>query len=146
YQQALEKQFGYFCSEVRNMVMPGIEGKQTMARMLDLLRASPPKEIGSLKVTGFDDLQDEKGWMGPYRGATDKAARNFLIFHMGESARIALRPSGTEPKAKAYVEVSSPPCPAGASVQQWSKVCEDVNGLAKRVADDFLRHALGLVR
>jgi phosphoglucomutase/phosphomannomutase len=125
--------------------MPGIEGKQTMARMLDLLRASPPKEIGGLQVTGFDDLQDENGWMGPYRGATDKAARNFLIFHLGDSARIALRPSGTEPKAKAYVEVCSPPCPTRASAEQWSKMCEDVNGLAKRVAYDFLCHALALV-
>jgi phosphoglucomutase/phosphomannomutase len=145
YQQALEKQFGYFCSELRNLVMPGIEGKQTMARMLDLLRSSPPKEIGGLKVTAFDDLQDENGWMGPYRGATDKAARNFLMFHMGESARIALRPSGTEPKAKAYVEVCSAPCPAGTSAQEWSKICDGVNSQAKRVADGFLRHALGLV-
>ena len=145
-QQALEKQFGYFCSEVRNMVMPGIEGKQNMARMLDLLRASPPREIGGLKVTGFDDLQDEKGWMGPFRGATDKAARNFLIFHMGESARIALRPSGTEPKAKTYVEVCSGPCPAGTSAAQWSKSCEEVDARAKRVADEFLRHALGLFK
>jgi phosphoglucomutase len=145
YQQAMEKQFGYFCSEVRNMVMPGIEGKETMARMLDLLRASPPKEIGGIKVTGFDDLQDENGWMGPYRGATDKAARNFLIFHLGDSARIALRPSGTEPKAKAYVEVCSAPCRPGTSPQEWAKICENVNSLAKRVAGDFLKHALGLV-
>ncbi len=145
YQQALEKQFGYFCSEVRNMVMPGIEGKEKMARMLDLFRATPPKEIGGVKVTAFDDLQDEKGWMGPYRGATDKAARNFLIFHLGDSARIALRPSGTEPKAKAYVEASSLPCRPGSPPQDWTKICADVNGLAKRVADDFLRHALGLV-
>ena len=146
YQHALEKQFGYFCGEVRNMVMPGIEGKQTMARMLDLLRASPPKEIGGLPVTGFDDLQDENGWMGPYRGATDKAARNFLIFHLGDSARIALRPSGTEPKAKAYVEVCSAPCPARASAEEWAKICSEVNDCARRVADDFLGHARGLVK
>ena len=70
-------------------------------------------------VTGFDDLQDENGWMGPFKGATDRAARNFLIFHLGHltplpprekgrsegTARIALRPSGTEPKIKCYVEV-----------------------------------------
>lgn len=145
YQQAIEKQFGYFCSDLRNLVMPGIEGKQTMARMLDQLRASPPKEIGGLKVTAFHDLQDESGWMGPYRGATDKAARNFLIFHLGDSARIALRPSGTEPKAKAYVEACSAPCRPGTSPQEWAKNCEAVNGIAKRVADDFLKQALGRV-
>jgi phosphoglucomutase/phosphomannomutase len=96
-------------------------------------------------VTGFDDLLDENGWMGPFKGATDKAARNFLIFHMGDSARIALRPSGTEPKAKAYVEVSSPAYLAGASGMEWQKVCHETDARAKQVADSFLERALGLV-
>jgi phosphoglucomutase len=145
YLDAIERQFGYFSTDVRNMVMPGIEGKETMLKMLSLMRKSPPKEIGGLKVTGFDDLLDENGWMGPYKGGTDKAARNFLVFKLGDSARIALRPSGTEPKAKAYVEACSVPCPAGASTESWRKTCQEVDALAKRVADDFLRRALGLV-
>ena len=61
----LERQFGYFKNDVRNIIMPGIEGKVLMARMLDRLRKSPPKKIGGLAVTAFDDLQDEAGWMGP---------------------------------------------------------------------------------
>ena len=73
------------------------------------MRPSPPREIGGLAVTAFEDLRDEHGRMGPLKGATDAAARNFLIFRLGER-RLTLRPSGTEPKAKAYVEVCSPPC------------------------------------
>jgi phosphoglucomutase/phosphomannomutase len=145
YLADIERQFGYFSTEVRNMVMPGIEGKETMLKMLSLLRQAPPKEIGGLRVTAFDDLQDENGWMGPYKGATDKAARNFLVFKMGDSARIALRPSGTEPKAKAYVEACSAPAARGVSAQSWRRTCQEVDTLAKRVADDFLRKALGLV-
>jgi len=139
---AIEQQFGYFRTEVRGMVMPGIEGKETMLKMLNLLRKSPPKEIGGLQVTSFDDLQDENGWMGPFRGATDKAARNFLVFKMGDNARIALRPSGTEPKAKAYVETCSASRPAGMPAEAWRKTCGDVDALAKRVADDFLQKVL----
>ena len=38
YLQGIERQFGYFRNDVRNVALPGIEGRQTMARMLDLLR------------------------------------------------------------------------------------------------------------
>ncbi len=139
YLEGIERQFGYFHNEVRNLVMPGIEGKRDMARMLDRLRAQPPQEIAGLAVTALDDLLNEDGWMGPFKGATDKAARNFLIFKMGETARIALRPSGTEPKAKAYVEVCSGPCPAATSAKQWQESCRQADELAKKVADEFLK-------
>jgi phosphoglucomutase/phosphomannomutase len=96
-------------------------------------------------VTGFDDLRSEGSWMGPIKGATDAAARNFLLFRFGERARLALRPSGTEPKAKAYVEVWSAPCPPGAGAAQWQRTKREVDELARRLADDFLRKALGTV-
>jgi phosphoglucomutase/phosphomannomutase len=139
YLRSLEKQFGYFKNDVRNITMPGIEGKMLMARMLNNLRQSPPKKIGDLAVTKFEDLQDESGWMGPHKGATDKAARNFLIFTLGENARISLRPSGTEPKAKAYVEVFSAPCPHGLSDADWARRCADVDAQAARLAEEFLK-------
>jgi phosphoglucomutase/phosphomannomutase len=138
YLNAIYRQFGYFRNEVLPVVMPGIQGKQNMARMLDQLRKSPLKQIGGLVVTDFEDLRDEKGRMGPIKGATDAASRNVLIFRLGERGRVALRPSGTEPKAKAYIEVCSGPFPAGASAEQWQKMCSEVDNLTKRVADDFL--------
>src|SRR5262249_9406674 len=66
YLENIERRFGFFRNEVRNIVMLGIEGKQKMAKMLDGLRSQPPQTIGGLAVTGFDDLQNEEGWMGPF--------------------------------------------------------------------------------
>lgn len=143
YLDGIERKFGYFRNEVRNIVMPGIEGKQKMARMLNRLRAEPPQSIGGMTVTGFEDLQNEDGWMGPFKGATDKAARNFLIFKLGDNARIALRPSGTEPKAKAYVEGCSAPCPAGASIEQWQKMRQEVDDRVNMLAEAFLKLSTG---
>lgn len=143
YLHDLEKQFGYFHNEVRTIVMPGIEGKQQMARMLDSLRRSPPQELGGLRLTAFDDLQSEQCWLGPIKGATDLAGRNFLHFRFGEQARLALRPSGTEPKAKAYIEVCSPPCSPHATAQAWQQMCQKVDDLAQRLGDDFLRLTQG---
>jgi phosphoglucomutase/phosphomannomutase len=139
YLRSLEQQFGYFRNEICNLVMPGIEGKVLMARMLNNLRQAPPKEIGGLTVTGIDDLLDENGWMGPYKGATDKAARNFLFFQLGENARIALRPSGTEPKAKAYIEVCTAPCPYGLSGADWQKRCAEVDATTQQLKEAFLK-------
>jgi phosphoglucomutase/phosphomannomutase len=145
YLDALARQYGYFRNEIVTMVMTGIQGKQDMARMLDLLRAEPPRQIAGLPVTQFEDLQDETGRLGPFKGDTDRAARNFLWFTLGDRGRIALRPSGTEPKAKAYIEVCSPPCRPRLSAADWERSCREVDGLTQRLAEEFLRLALSLV-
>ena len=138
YLQSLEKQFGYFRHAVGNIAMPGVEGSMLMARMLGRIRQSPPKNIAGLDVTGFDDLLDENGWMGKYKAETDKKSRNVMMFTLGNNARVALRPSGTEPKAKAYIEVCSDPCPHGVSDADWQKRCNEVDATAQRIADAFL--------
>jgi phosphoglucomutase len=145
YLEALYRQFGYFHNEGVSVVLSGILGKKSMARMLDALRAAPLREIGGLAVTAFEDLRDERSHLGPIKGATDFASRNVLLYRLGERARIALRPSGTEPKAKTYLEVCSDPCPAGASAAHWQRTCREVDELANRLAHDFLQKALALI-
>jgi phosphoglucomutase/phosphomannomutase len=141
----LSRQFGYFRNEGVTVTMTGIQGKQDMARMMDALRAHPPHTIGGLEVTHFEDLRDECGRLGPIKGATDAAARNFLIFRLGENSRVVLRPSGTEPKAKTYVEACSPPCAPGTSPEAWQRQCQEVDHRVKQLVDDFQRQALGLI-
>ncbi len=141
YLEDLYRQFGYYRNEVMNIVMTGLEGKQQMVKMLDTLRAKPPQEIGGLKVASFEDLRNEAGRMGSFKGDTDKAARNFLIFRLagaGIEAKVCLRPSGTEPKAKAYIEVCSAP---GATPEQWKTI--DLQ--TQKLASDFLAKALATV-
>jgi phosphoglucomutase/phosphomannomutase len=138
YCESMRREFGYHANLARNLVMPGIEGKRNMALMLDRLRQAPPGIIAGLPVTRFIDLQDEKNWLGPFKGGTDRAARNFLIFHLGENAQIAMRPSGTEPKAKVYVEACSGPWRPGTADADWTKVCRGVDDLAQRLLEEFL--------
>jgi phosphoglucomutase len=145
YLDSLARQFGYFRNEVLNLVMTGIEGKSNMVRMLDGLRQAPPESIGGLAVTGFEDLRDENGRLGPLKGATDAASRNVLIFRLGDVAKVVLRPSGTEPKAKAYLEVRSGPWKPGVTGQAWEAACRDIDALAQRIATDFIAQALGTV-
>jgi phosphoglucomutase len=147
YLDDLSRQFGYFKNGLENLVMTGIEGKQNMVKMIDSLRANPPKSIGGLPVVAFEDLRDESGRMGPFKGETDKAARNFLIFRLkgqkGIEGKVCLRPSGTEPKAKAYLEVSTLPRPATMTDDVWQAQCQEADALLKAIGKDFLTLALG---
>jgi len=145
YIERLQREFGYYHNVGIPVFMAGVHGKQQMALMLDRLRATPPKEIGGLTVTRFEDRRDEKGRLGPIKGATDAASRNVLVFHFGEQARVVLRPSGTEPKAKIYLEACSPPCPPGTPPERWRQACREVDELAKRLGEAFVRQALALI-
>ena len=145
YLERLARDFGYYRNEGASVFMRGLEGKQQMARMLDRLRATPPRTIAGLAVTSFEDLRDERGRLGPLKGATDAASRNVLIFHCGERARVVLRPSGTEPKAKMYLEACSPPHPAGMPDDAWRRSCQEVDELLTQLAADFKRQALQLI-
>jgi phosphoglucomutase/phosphomannomutase len=141
----LYQKYGYHRSVLQNIALAGIEGKQQMGRMLDALRRDPPKVIGGLNVTVFEDLLDPAGRMGPIKGATDASGRNFLIFRIGDKARIALRPSGTEPKAKAYLEAWSPPRPAAMNDDDWLATCRRIDDLATRLSNEFVTMALARV-
>ena len=145
YLDRLAREFGHFCNFGVPMFMSGLQGKQQMIRMLDALRQSPPREIAGLAVTAFEDLRDEAGRFGPLKGATDAASRNVLVFRFGDQAKLVLRPSGTEPKAKIYVETSSPPCPPGTTADTWSRTCRDVDELAQRLSTAFVRQALATI-
>jgi phosphoglucomutase/phosphomannomutase len=142
YVEAVYQQFGYFRNVGVSMFMTGVEGKQKMVTMLDSLRNNPPTTIGGLAVTRFEDLRDEDGKFGQLKGATDAASRNVLLFQLGDLGRVALRPSGTEPKAKAYIEACSPPRPASATEAQWAATKADVTARIQALEADFVKQAM----
>ncbi len=145
YLERLAKEFGYFRNEGVPIFMSGLQGKQQMTRMLDELRKAPPRAIAGLTVMAFEDLRDEQGRFGPLKGATDAASRNVLVFRLGERAKVVLRPSGTEPKAKIYLEACTPPCAPGKTADAWLRECRETDELIKRLSDDFSRQALSKI-
>jgi phosphoglucomutase/phosphomannomutase len=148
YISELYRQFGYFRNELRNVALRGLEGKRQMQQMLEALRRTPPQRIADWTVVSWEDLLDEQGRLGPFKGETDRAARNFLIFHLqnasGWDAKICVRPSGTEPKAKMYFEVSTPP-PPKISETEWLQWQQQANESLTKLAEAFLQRALATV-
>jgi phosphomannomutase len=66
---------------------------------IDRLRSTPPTSLGRLAVARVDDLSLGSETVPPTEG---------LRFHLAEGGRAVVRPSGTEPKLKAYLEVVIP--------------------------------------
>ncbi len=62
---------------------------------LDRLRLSPPERLGDLTVEQVDDLSEGGAGLPPTDG---------LRLTLADGARVVVRPSGTEPKLKAYLE------------------------------------------
>ncbi|SNT48385.1 phosphomannomutase [Streptosporangium subroseum] len=63
------------------------------------LRATPPAQLGGHKVESADDLSEGSGGLPPTDG---------LRYHLSGGTRVVVRPSGTEPKLKCYLEVVIP--------------------------------------
>src|SRR5437660_908723 len=79
--------------------MAGADQAQVMRR----LRAVPPDAFGAETVSGLTDLADLAAEAG--NGAVPRA--DVLIFRLA-GGRVVLRPSGTEPKIKCYIEITEP--------------------------------------
>ncbi len=95
----LETRFGVHATSQLALRAAGPEGPALIRRVVAELGAAPPTMLGTLSVREVVDLND--GWRGlqPTEG---------LFFGLGEWGRVIVRPSGTEPKVKAYVEVTPP--------------------------------------
>lgn len=140
--EELACQHGYFNNIGINILLPGLDGRLKMEKMLDSLRLDPPLRIAGLKVSRFEDLRNPEGKFGPIKGATDASSRNVLVFELGDNARAVLRPSGTEPKAKIYIEASSLPRLSSQTDEEWNQIKAGVDAIAQEIGKDLTKQAL----
>jgi len=103
--QSIYARFGYTSNKLFTTVMTGATGLARIRAIQASLRSDPPADVAGRAVTDFEDAADENGSRGPILSGTDAAARNVLVFTLDGDARVIIRPSGTEPKNKIYVEV-----------------------------------------
>ena len=103
--RSLYEKYGWYGEKTHNLVMPGLDGLEKMAALMQSLRAQPPVEIGGVKVAQYKDYSD-----GTVRDAATGAVTpmplsgsNVLRFELTDGTHIVVRPSGTEPKIKVYI-------------------------------------------
>lgn len=104
---ALYQKYGYYLNGIVNAAFPGASGAQKMAQIMSGLRDNPLTEVAGYKVVGVTDfkkgaemvrvagLQKEPGQMLP--------PTNAIEYRLEGGNKVIFRPSGTEPKVKAYL-------------------------------------------
>ena len=103
--QALYEKYGYYGEKTHNLVMPGLDGLEKMAALMQSLRDVPPADIAGVAVTARTDYKD--GTVTDCASgkvtASELKGSNVLRYALADGTVILVRPSGTEPKIKVYI-------------------------------------------
>jgi phosphomannomutase len=105
----------------------GADAMVQLAKAMSALRNHPPHELAGRPVTSVADLIDGDGRRG-------FPASDVLTLHL-DGARIVVRPSGTEPKLKCYVEVVEPVADAADLAAGRSRAAESLSALTRAIAE-----------
>ena len=106
---AIYDKYGYYKDSVKSVTMKGIEGLAKIAQTMENLRANAPENIGPYKVLQARDYKldtcknMETGEVTP----TGLPQSNVLYYDLEDGAWLCVRPSGTEPKIKLYVNTNA---------------------------------------
>jgi phosphomannomutase len=100
---------GFFKERLISLTKKGIEGAAEIKQMMIDARNNPLKEINEEKVVLIEDYQTSisKNLQTLEEKVIDVPKSNVLIYYTEEGSKIALRPSGTEPKIKFYISVNT---------------------------------------
>ena len=100
-------EYGLALNKTINIVKPGKSGADEIKAMMENFRANRPKELAGSKVT----LAKDFGTLKQYDAEGNESpldmpeASNVLQWYTEDGTKVSVRPSGTEPKIKFYIEV-----------------------------------------
>lgn len=104
-------EYGFSRERGISVVRPGKSGAEEIAAMMREFRANPPKTLAGSPVTAIKDYLDLNA-TDLINGNVSKldfpTTSNVLQFFNAVGDKVSIRPSGTEPKIKFYVEVREP--------------------------------------
>ena len=121
-------EYGFSMETTVNVVKPGKSGADEIKAMMEGFRANSPKEIGGSKVVLVKDYKSLKAMDGDGKVSDIDMPEtsNVLQFFTADGTKISVRPSGTEPKIKFYIEVKGEmgcaKCYANANAEAEKKI------------------------
>ena len=123
-------QYGFSKETTVNVVRPGKSGAEEIKAMMENFRTNTPKEIGGSKVIITKDYETlkQKDDKGNVVDIDMPEASNVLQWYTEDGTKISVRPSGTEPKIKFYMEIKGkmecPKCYNAVNAEAEEKVEE----------------------
>ena len=122
----LYAQYGNYVHTQSSFQCEGASGMERMKEIMTGLRNDPPKAIGGLKVEKVGDYlaSEEKDIETGAVSTIELPKSDVLAFRLSDGASVIIRPSGTEPKIKAYYTTIG-------------ETREAASALEKTIAEDF---------
>lgn len=94
--EKIYEEYGYYSNEVQSIVLEGLDGAQKIKRIMESIRKNPIDQFIGLKVKKIVDYQFDD---------TGLSKSNVLKYYLEDDSWFVLRPSGTEPKIKLYLNL-----------------------------------------
>ena len=120
-------EYGFSKEFTVNVVRPGKTGADEIKQMMADFRANPPKELGGSKICLWKDYQTLTATRED--GSVEKldmpTTSNVLQWFCTDGTKVSVRPSGTEPKIKFYIEVKDPSFKCAGCYQRCTKAAEE---------------------
>lgn len=98
-------EYGYYCNTVKSYEFDGAAGMKKMQQIMDDLRKDPPKDLAGAKIIYTADYESgtQKDLAAGTESKTELPKSNVLAYKAEGGSGLIVRPSGTEPKIKAYI-------------------------------------------
>lgn len=130
--QEIYRKYGYIRESVLSLTLEGREGVERIRNAVATLRSDPPAEIGGYAFTGFADYACgiQKDLLSGREQSIHLPASDVLAFTF-PAGRIVVRPSGTEPKLKAYLAVEG--CDMADAQSRLDALSGEVSALLHRL-------------
>lgn len=103
----LEQRFGYHTTITHSITFKGSKGHNDMINLIDHIRRNPVEYLCNHKVVKYNDYLNQVSYTDNKVDKINLESSNVLKFIFDDGSSIAIRPSGTEPKCKIYVEAVS---------------------------------------
>jgi phosphoglucomutase len=106
YQRVKEifQKYGYYVEKVVSKTLPGKDGIAKMQKIMASLRKNPPQELGGMKIAAWRDyLSGQRTDDTGTKAAMGLPESDVLYYELEGGHWVCIRPSGTEPKIKLYV-------------------------------------------
>ena len=131
-------EYGFSKETTINVVRPGKSGADEIQAMMTNFRNNPPKELGGSKVVLVKDYLtlEQRDAEGNVSKIDMPATSNVLQWFCEDNTKVSVRPSGTEPKIKFYLEVKGTMKCAGCYVRCNRECAEKVVAIKKTLGLD----------
>ena len=118
--------YGFSREFTVNVTKPGKTGADEIKKMMADFRANPPKDLAGSPITVWKDFQTLEVTTAEGTQKLDMpATSNVLQWFCADGTKISVRPSGTEPKIKFYIEVKDDSMKTAADYDRCLKAADE---------------------